>query len=159
MVFNVNTVFLTLLIVTVIWTCILTAWVVALLRHYNRLVGQTSKTGMRDILDSILNSQNDLKKYAADIEQVVKTLSAQSKSHVQRIGIVRFNPFSDTGGSQSFTIAMLDANDNGIVMTSLYTRSGNRWYVKEVRAAKGKDFELAKEEEAAIKKAHQIAVN
>jgi hypothetical protein len=46
---------------------------------------------------------------------------------------------------------MLDKNDNGIVMTSLYARTGNRWYIKYIKAGSGLDVELSKEEKSAIK--------
>lgn len=73
--------------------------------------------------------------------------------HLQRIGIVRYNPFSDTGGAQSFSLALLDAAGTGIVITSLFARTGNRWYVKEITGGKGKGIDLSKEEEVAIRKA------
>jgi hypothetical protein len=50
-------------------------------------------------------------------------------------------------------MALLDGADNGVVMTSLYGRNGNRWYVKEIHSGKGKNLELSKEEETAIKQA------
>ena len=50
-------------------------------------------------------------------------------------------------------MAILDESDTGVVMTSLYARTGNRWYVKEVVKGKGKELELSREELAAITQA------
>lgn len=71
---------------------------------------------------------------------------------VQKIAIVRFNPFGDIGGDQSFSIALLDENNDGIVLTSHYGREENRVYGKSI--VKGKsEYVLSKEEEDAITKA------
>lgn len=139
-----------------LWISLLTVIMYRLARHYDRLVKGTSKTGLHDVLNSLLDNQNLFKKRIDTIEGIVGKTQAAGKFHIQRIGIVRFNPFSDTGGAQSFTMALLDGNDNGVVMTSLYARNGNRWYVKEVRAGKGKGIVLSEEEEVAIKKAAPI---
>lgn len=139
-----------------IWAIAVTIILYRLSRHYNRLVAGTSKTGLSDILNTLLDNQHLFKKRIDIIEGAVKKTEVAGKFHIQRVGIVRFNPFSDTGGAQSFTMALLDGNDNGIVMTSLYARNGNRWYVKEVRLGKGKGMVLSEEEEVAIKKATPI---
>ena len=52
---------------------------------------------------------------------------------VQKVGFLRFNPFQDTGGDNSFVIALLDGKDNGIVISSLYMREGTRLYAKEIK--------------------------
>jgi hypothetical protein len=72
---------------------------------------------------------------------------------LQKVGFVRFNPFSDTGGDQSFCLSVLDDEDSGIVLSSLHSRGQTRVYAKAVKKGKGKDFELSKEELETIKKA------
>lgn len=142
-----------------IWISIVTFITYRLARHYNRLVQGTSKIGLSDILNTLLDNQHLFKKRIDIIEGLVKKTEISGTFHIQRIGIVRFNPFSDTGGAQSFTMALLDGNNNGVVMTSLYARNGNRWYVKEVRLGKGKGMVLSEEEEVAIKKAAPIDIH
>lgn len=70
----------------------------------------------------------------------------------QRVGLVRFNPFEDTGGNQSFALALLDAEGNGLVLSSLHARSGTRVYAKAIREGRS-DAALSEEETAAIKQA------
>ena len=155
MVFNGN-VFLPFLAGGIIWMAVLTVFVVRMIRHYNRLTNGITKTGLHDILETMLVQDKETKKKIGDIERAIQLSGEEGKLHFQQLGIVRFNPFSDTGGSQSFSLALLDARDNGIVITSLYARTGNRWYVKQVSAGKGQDLELSKEEESAIRKAHIV---
>jgi hypothetical protein len=65
---------------------------------------------------------------------------------------VRFNPFEDTGGNQSFTLALLDANADGIVLSSLHSRTATRVYVKAILAGRS-DAQLSAEEVAALRDA------
>ena len=135
------------------WIIILTVIVLRMVRHYNKLTGGTSKTGLKEILETVLQTQKGLQHQTKDIYTALDEFKKDGELHIQRVGLVRFNPFSDTGGSQSFTLTLLDGHDNGLVMTSLYARTGHRWYIKEVVAGKGKDIALSKEEQAAIQKA------
>jgi Protein of unknown function (DUF4446) len=73
-------------------------------------------------------------------------LEASGRKAFQRIGLVRFNPFEDTGGNQSFALSLLDADDDGIVLSSLHSRSGTRIYTKSV--AGGRPEAALSEEEA-----------
>jgi hypothetical protein len=123
-----------------------------MISHYNKLGGVSSKTSLAGVLEDILKHQAGLERKAQELEGVTAHLAKQGELHIQRIGIVRFNPFADTGGAQSFSIALLDGENNGIVMTSLYARAGNRWYVKDITAGKG-EHELSKEEQEAIRSA------
>lgn len=142
-----------ILILLSVWVSILTVLVLRMIGHYNRLTRGVSATGLKSVLDEILDVQMGLKKQGNALTLELGKLAADGQLHIQRIGIVRFNPFADTGGAQSFTMSLLDGQDNGIVITSLYARTGNRWYVKEVQKGTGKDVELSREEQAAIKKA------
>ena len=71
---------------------------------------------------------------------------------IQKVGVVRFNPYHDTGGEYSFTVALLDENGSGLLLTGLYHRDQSRVYAKEVRAWTS-DQELMDEERAAIEQA------
>lgn len=156
MVFNdsnyINTVFIAL----TIWILGLSVFLYRIWHHYNRLTQGVSKKNLQEILESLLSENNRLKNQVETLAKEIRRLDDDGKFHVQKVGLLRFNPFSDTGGSQSFTIAILDGKTNGIVLTSLYARTGNRWYVKEVREGKGKEIELSKEELSAITKASVI---
>jgi hypothetical protein len=67
-----------------------------------------------------------------------------------RSGLVRFNPFGDTGGNQSFALALLDSEGDGVVILSLHSREGTRIYVKPVKKGKA-ELKVSDEEERAIK--------
>ncbi len=155
MVFN-DSLIAVLLVVLSAWVTIISVLVFRMMSHYNGLTRGISRAGLKEVLEVMLSSQRGLKKREEELTVELERVAKAGKFHIQRIGIVRFNPFDDTGGAQSFTMAILDGKDSGIVITSLYARNSNRWYVKEVVEGRGKDVELSKEEVAAIKKAKPI---
>ena len=82
----------------------------------------------------------------------IKGLEDISKITLQKTGVVRFNPFNEMGGNQSFVIALLDGKNNGFVISSLFGKEGNRVYTKPVKAGKS-EYSLSSEEKKAIEKA------
>jgi hypothetical protein len=78
------------------------------------------------------------------------------QSCIQRVGIVRFNAFEDTGSDLSFALALLDERNNGVVMSSLYGRSESRIYAKPVINLQSK-YVLSAEEQKAINLAKESA--
>ncbi len=105
------------------------------------------KTAREAKLDRLEDSQKALK----EVKEILGRLEREAEGHYQKVGIVRFNPFSDSGGDQSFSLALLDGQDRGFVISSLHTRAETRIYLKPVANGKGEGFELSKEEEKAIR--------
>ena len=99
-------------------------------------------------IKTLESQRGDLKKIFGEIEK----LNNISTICFQRIGVVRFNPFKDIGGDQSFSIALLDAKNDGVVITGLYTKEGNRIFVKPIDGGQSK-YLLSGEEREAITKA------
>ncbi len=105
-------------------------------------------------LESILDAHLDkVYSVARDLDELASRTAAVEAVQplaYQRIGLVRFNPFEDTGGNQSFAIALLDARGDGFVMSSLHARSGTRVYGKVV-ARGASESTLSAEEAEAVK--------
>jgi hypothetical protein len=66
------------------------------------------------------------------------------------VGLVRFNPFQDIGGDQSFSLALLDGKNDGVTLSSLYSREGVRIYCKSIQQGQSPQYPLSKEEEQAV---------
>lgn len=118
--------------------------------YYMRLVKNGKKESITEILDEIVKIEEKNKK-ALDVltEEYVK-LKEDGASHIQKVGLVRFNPFKDTGGDQSFILALVDANNTGMVISSLHTRTGTRWYAKNIVNGKGTEYDLSDDEQKAL---------
>lgn len=105
-------------------------------------------------LKEVLSQFKDLRENFEKICQELENLKKENKFNVQKVGIVRFNPFREVGGNQSFSIAFLDGNDSGVVITSLYTREENRVYGKSIKAGHS-EYLLSEEEKKAIEAAQK----
>lgn len=79
-------------------------------------------------------------------------LESAGRHHYARQGLVRFSPFEDTGGNQSFALALLDESDDGLIISSLHSRTGTRIYAKVVTNGKP-DATTSPEETQAIDEA------
>jgi hypothetical protein len=82
----------------------------------------------------------------------VNRLASQLEGAIQRVGVVRYNPFEDTGSNQSFVLAMLDARGDGFVLSSLHSRQATRMFLKPVSGGKV-DGAVSQEESEAIRRA------
>lgn len=153
MVFTSDSIWWIIFFIVIAWMTGLSVIVFRMVKHYNTLTRSTNKTGLKEILEALLETQKGFQVQTKDLYKLLDEVRQDGRLHIQRVGLVRFNPFSDTGGSQSFTLSMLDGHDNGLVMTSLYARTGNRWYIKKVASGKGKEIALSKEEQEAVRKA------
>lgn len=80
-----------------------------------------------------------------EIEPRLHLVEAISKISIQKTGFHRFNPFDDTGGDNSFILALLDRDNNGVLITALYMRDSMRIYAKKVEEGKTKQ-QLSEEE-------------
>lgn len=136
-----------------LWLSAVTYFLYKINTHYQRLLARTGSDRLSEILDKILSDLAKWQNKTSELSDKVKILSQDSGKYIQKIGILRFNPFGDTGGDQSFVLAMLDGTDTGIVLTSLHSRGTSRWYAKNVKEGKGIDHELSEEEKKVIKQA------
>ncbi|MCG2685834.1 DUF4446 family protein [Candidatus Parcubacteria bacterium] len=136
-----------------VWLLVLSFFFYKYIRHYNRLVKGKGVGGLSQALDrhfeGMAAAQSDIKGVKAAITQIEK----DSRGHLQRFGVVRFNPFPSTGSDQSFAVSLLDAEGNGVVISSLHAREVTRVYSKPVKGGKEAGFEFSKEEQGAIKEA------
>ncbi|PIP14781.1 hypothetical protein COW98_05220 [Candidatus Roizmanbacteria bacterium CG22_combo_CG10-13_8_21_14_all_35_9] len=135
-----------------IWLIVITAIILRLRSHYYNLTSRTKKDKIDDILDSLLDHEKKIETEIEKLKKEIKDEIANSRLHVQKIGLVRFNPFERIGGEQSFIVAFLDKDNNGITLNFIYTREGIRVYTKRVKQGKGVEYELSEEEKKAIEK-------
>ncbi len=145
-----------LLIAVFIWLAVLTYYLYKTDFHYKKLVKGANNEDLRKILDKILDELNLNKKTLDNLDAGLQKQIDKSINYVQKVGIVRFNPFADTGSDQSFVLAILDGTDSGMVLTSLHSRTNTRWYAKNVEKGKGIDHQLSAEEEKAVKAARLL---
>ena len=104
------------------------------------------------MLDAHLEKVFSIARQLDDVGARTAILEAAQRKAFQRVGLVRYNPFEETGGNQSFALALLDAAGDGWVLSSLHARAGTRIYAKAIRAGRS-DAGLSAEETTAIAQA------
>jgi hypothetical protein len=123
-----------------------------LMGQYQRLMRGSTSNNLADVLDGHLARVEAATQLTTSLEARCDQLDAHLDQAIQNIGIVRFNPFSDSGGDQSFSVALLDARGDGLVVTSYFGRAESRIFAKPVTRGQSK-YQLTEEEQAAIEQA------
>ncbi len=136
-----------------VWLLLLTVLLVRMLIHYRHLTADVSK---KDLISSLNHLISVSERNSEDIKNLTDRLNKnieENKKHLQRLGFRRYNPFTDTGGDQSFSLALLDDLGDGIVVSSLHSRENTRLYAKNVEDGKVVGQALSDEEQEVIKQA------
>lgn len=144
-----NFLFLAIAVIFV-WLVTLSFFFARILSHYNRITKGVSNKSLKTVLDELLKETEINKKDIDYLKQYSLKLEKDGFLHIQKVGLLRFNPFKDTGGDQSFILSLVDNNDTGVVISALYSRSGTRWYAKKIRNGKGVEYDLSEEEKKAL---------
>lgn len=122
-------------------------------RIQKELISGEEKANLEEIVlkhKKLIASHN---KNIKELTRFLEHLLEESKASIQKVGVIRFNPFADTGGNMSFAIALLDGRKNGIVISSLHSREGTRIYAKSIKNG-ASEHHLTEEEKEAIKQAN-----
>jgi hypothetical protein len=121
-------------------------------RRRRAIPGTDPGTDLAPALEKVIWRLDEMAKKVDGVSGRLPAVEDQARRAVQRVGVVRFNPFDDTGGNQSFALAMLDSKSDGIVISSLHSRQQTRIYLKQIIGGKC-ETALSDEEAEALKKA------
>jgi len=121
-------------------------------KKIDRLLEKGKIKNFKDVFLSLKQKNEDLEEEIKKAFLKIKDLEDTCRTTIQKIGMVRFNPFNDVGGNQSFALAMMDNKNNGFVISSFFTKEGNRVYAKTIKNGES-DHTLSEEEKEAIKRA------
>jgi hypothetical protein len=132
------------------------AGVVFLLARQQRLLGQyqhlmtgTSGGNLEDVLNQHVRDVREAAARAEAVDKLARRLEKEAYHSLQHLGIVRFNPFHDTGSDQSFALALVDGHGNGLVLSSLHGRDMTRVYAKPLSGWQS-SYSLTDEEKEAV---------
>ena len=131
---------------------ILNVQISRVLRAYRSLLHGVRGENLEEILREYVERMGLLDRKIENLEAFIEDVHSLSQRHLQGVGIVRFNAFEDTGGNQSFALALLDGKGDGIVLSSLYGRDESRVYAKPVKGGLS-EYALSSEEEIAVEQA------
>lgn len=108
----------------------------------------------KDLEPIILENNSNIEelfKQTKNLNQKTEQVNQHSLKSLHKVGLLRFNPFREIGGDQSFSLALLDNENSGAIISSLYSREGVRIYCKSIQKGISSKHPLTEEEKRAIK--------
>lgn len=130
---------------------ILLAWMIRLEMRLKKMFKGTQAKDLEGIMTSLNKEVLSLKEHALRNDEFVAHIDSRVKRSIQGIETIRFNPFKDQGGNQSFAIGFMNEEGDGVVVSSLYSRDRMSVFAKPVKKLKS-EFELTEEEQEVITK-------
>ncbi|MBM7836400.1 DUF4446 family protein [Clostridium sardiniense] len=119
---------------------------------YRKMMRGTSNKNLEEVIVSKLNDVEEAENAAREAAKLCENLKVEIRGCVQKVGIMRYKAFEDVGSDLSFSIAMLDGHNDGIVLTGLYGRHDSTTYAKPVDKGISR-YELSEEEAHVLKEA------
>jgi hypothetical protein len=144
-------------VLLLIWNIFLQLNIGRIKKNQQQLFSGKEGVNLEDVILGHTNNLKELDRDIQDLYGISNQINDLANRSVHKVGVVRFNPFKDLGGDQSFSIALLDGQSNGVVVSSLHTREGNRVYAKKIEKGKTVKHPLTEEEVDAIKRAEVSA--
>lgn len=152
-----NNLFVPITLIVLAWLAGLSFLFLRLRQSYEKLFRGNDNKDLLQVLNKLTKDFDLQDQQIKELVKAIEKTNKESFCHFQKVGLVRFNPFAGTGGDQSFCLALLDGEENGLVISSLHSRDTTRIYAKPVKKGKAAGYELSVEEVQAIKnskKAH-----
>lgn len=148
-----------LLILSVITIILLIGFLIVLIsniklnkRYKNFMNKLGNGKNLEEDLEKFMYKVDRVEKQDAEITNFCKNLDEDISKCIQKIGIVRYSAFKDTGSDLSFAVALLDEKNNGVVFNGIYSREMSNIYAKPVENGNSR-YTLSNEEVVAIEKA------
>jgi len=116
---------------------------------YNKFMNGLSDRNIEQLLDTCIDKLNSVSTKNKELEKQINDMQRDILQCFQKIGVVRYNAFDDVGSDLSFAVALLDNNDNGIILSGIYSRENSATYAKPIVAGKSK-YALSAEEIQAV---------
>lgn len=135
-----------------VWLIFISVVLYRIFALFNKLTRGVGVIDLKSVLEKVLSQEAVNTKTIAELTKRLNLVELDGKLHVQKVGLIRFNPFKELGGDHSFSLAILDGEGSGIVITSLHTRDRTRVYMKSIKNGKS-EIELSLEEKKALVKA------
>lgn len=139
-------------LILLILIIVLISWNRKIEKRYRKLTRGTNSKNIETIIHNYYEKIDQSKEQLEDLKKSILENSKICKKAITKIELMRYKAFEDVGGDLSFSIAMLDAEDNGIVITSIYSRAESNVYAKPIEKGISK-YDLSREETEVLDRA------
>jgi len=135
-----------------VWLGILTFIVFSQRNFLKDLFPKDNSRDVRNKFKEVLEAISGFEKNNQILENRLVGFKRDSLENYSKLAVLKYNPYNDTGGDQSFSLALLNGKMDGVVITSLHSRNSTRIYLKNIKIGKS-ELELSKEESKVLKDA------
>lgn len=125
---------------------------------YKKFMNGLSGANIEEVLEDCIDKANGVIEKNKELEFQLNTMKREMYYCVQKVGVVRYNAFDNVGSDLSFSVALLNNNDDGVVISSLYARDSSSTYAKPVKGG-GSKHALSAEEIKAIDLARKTNIS
>lgn len=140
-------------LVVFIWLGVLSYLILRNQKFLQDLFPKSDERDIRKKFEEVLKSVESFEGELVETKVSLTDLQRDGLKHIQKTALLRYNPYDNTGGDLSFSLALLDKEGNGLVMTSLHNVSGTRVFAKSVILGKAGKYELSSEEKSVVREA------
>lgn len=147
-----------LLAALTLYSIFLSIYLYKAVSRLKKLTQGTNGQNLEQIMGRLIDKQETESKHISEISKNLVDLQKKSQDFYQKTSLIRFNPFEEAGGDQSFVVAILNGQDTGFLISSMHSRSGTRVYAKSITLGKSANS-LTKEEKEALEKARGRKLN
>ena len=130
---------------------IILCWILIIEIRLKRIFSGFKAKNMESLIDELTKKTKELEEERKKTELQITSIDKRLAQSIRNIETVRFNPFPQVGGNQSFAMSLLNDEGNGVVISSLYSRDRTSLFAKPIKAGQS-EFELTKEEKNVLKK-------
>ncbi len=120
-------------------------------KRYRKMMMGMENANIEGLLIGHIEEVRQAMSKVSELDREYQRLDGIVETAIQKVGMVRFNAFEDTGSDLSFAIALLDKKKNGVVLASIYGRNESRIYAKPIVNGQS-TYHLSDEEKAALDK-------
>lgn len=125
-------------------------------KKYKKFMEGRDGTSLEDIISNTYEKYDEVSRVVNSNSENIDKIIANMKLTYQKMGIIKYDAFNEMGGKLSFSLALLDKEDNGFIINSMHSREGCYTYIKEI--VKGESYiVLAEEEREALNEALKIS--
>lgn len=121
-------------------------------KKYRRLMRGTNNKNLEELLISHLDRIDEVKSTSEEVKVICEEMTKTTINCLQKVAIIRYKAFEDIGSDLSYSIAMLDGNNNGILLTSIYGRNESTTYAKPIDKGISR-YDLSEEEQKVLHQA------
>ncbi|MDQ2086024.1 DUF4446 family protein [Herbivorax sp. ANBcel31] len=118
-------------------------------KKHKKIIDETKDKNVEKMLCDVFNFTNETSLKNKEVEYKLSKIERDMQHCIQKVGVLRYNAFEDVGSELSFVVALLDNNDNGVVINGIYARENSTTYAKLIKRGNSK-YILSAEEIQAI---------